>query len=199
MKPMSERIADLLERSELIPEGDRALYVYGLHELGVTLLNIATVVAIGALLGCVLESIVFLLAYVPLRRCAGGYHAKTETGCYFATTILITAALAAVVYIPANVVFYLLLQLAVSALAFAIVPVAAERKPLDKEETEIYRKESRILLFLLMGLSVFFGAFEFNSLLRTVSIAVLTLTLLLLLGLWHQKASGSQKTEQSDS
>lgn len=195
---MSERIAELLDRYELIPEGDKELYAYGLHELGITLLNIATVVAIGALLGCIVESMVFLLAYVPLRRSAGGYHAKTELGCYFATTAIITAALAVVVYVPASVLFYLLLQLAVSALAFAIAPVAAERKPLDKKETEIYREYSRKILFLLMGLSVFFGAFQMNSLLRTVSVAVCTLTALLLLGLLHQRAAQSAKAEDKN-
>ena len=46
------------------------------------LLNAVTVIVIGAVMKELWQAILFMALYAPLRRNAGGYHARTATRCY---------------------------------------------------------------------------------------------------------------------
>ena len=89
----SKKLVDALADSGVISSDDRTLYIYGFHQMGVTLLNFSTDIIIGVLTGMLLESLLFLAVYISLRKFAGGYHAKTELRCYGLSTLLLCAAL----------------------------------------------------------------------------------------------------------
>jgi len=50
-----------------------------------TTLTSLLIVATSALIGEIITGLIFIMFYVPVRVCAGGYHAKTFLGCNFAS------------------------------------------------------------------------------------------------------------------
>ena len=100
---LTEKWAHGLAANGVISQEDEALYNYGLRQGVVFLLNTAAIIMVGWLLGMVKESVVFMLSYLPLRRMAGGYHARTQLRCYLLGMVLTTSVLLAVKWLPWNV------------------------------------------------------------------------------------------------
>lgn len=74
---ISESITKKLEEAHAIKSEDREIYLYGVKQGLTILLNLITICAIGIVSKMLWQSILFMAAYIPLRSCAGGYHAKT--------------------------------------------------------------------------------------------------------------------------
>ncbi len=87
---ISHKIGDNLVRSNVIKEEDAEIYIYGINQIFVSVLNVSSALIIGLILGMFLESIIFMAAYIPLRSFAGGYHAKTPLRCYFTSLTIIS-------------------------------------------------------------------------------------------------------------
>lgn len=70
-------------------DNDKIVYLYGLSA-GITILeNIVITLILGYIFGNLIQTMIFLLSYIPLRSYAGGYHAKTEQVCFIFSTLLI--------------------------------------------------------------------------------------------------------------
>lgn len=70
-------------------DSDKIVYLYGLSA-GITILeNIVITLILGYIFGNLIQTMIFLLSYIPLRSYAGGYHAKTEQVCFIFSTLLI--------------------------------------------------------------------------------------------------------------
>ena len=85
---LSGKIAESLTNSGVITTEDRELYEYGLHHGLLMIINLLTTVVIGLLFKMVWQSFVFMIAYIPLRTYAGGYHAKTQFRCYLLSIVI---------------------------------------------------------------------------------------------------------------
>lgn len=86
---LSHRIKDNLVRSNVIKEEDAEIYIYRLNQTLVYVFNVSSALIIGWIFGEILEIVVFMDAYIPLRSFAGGYHAKTPLRCYTLSVIMI--------------------------------------------------------------------------------------------------------------
>lgn len=143
-------IADAMVNREIIKEEDKEIVAHGL-KVGVQLLsNILTTVIIGLVFGLVLESLIFLISFSCIRTYAGGYHCKKEISCYFFSSGIVIAVLAAAKftptrYIPVITITMLLISLSI-LLKFA--PVETATKPLDEVEKRVFRKKTIIHLMI---------------------------------------------------
>lgn len=85
MSNISEKITDFLVRKKAIKTSDYAIYKYGadilVENVSVTLL----LMCFGLFINKCVETIVFILTFVGLRRVSGGYHAPTKTMCHILT------------------------------------------------------------------------------------------------------------------
>jgi len=113
-------------------------------------INVLTFILIGYFLGMLWHSIIFMMSYIPFRTYAGGYHASTELRCYVLSCSLITIVLIGIKNIPWNGYVCLLMSLLAAIIVIWLAPVEALNKPLREPERTIYRKKSRILLFILL-------------------------------------------------
>ncbi len=84
---LSQKIGDDLVRSNVIEAEDAEIYIYGINQILVSVLNVLSALIIGLILGTFFEVVVFMAAYIPLRIFAGGYHAKTPLRCYIFSVI----------------------------------------------------------------------------------------------------------------
>ena len=138
---LSHKIADNLVRSNVIKEEDAEIYIYGINQIFVSVL-------IGLILGMFLESVIFLAAYIPLRSFAGGYHAKTPMRCYFASLLIIFAALLFCKHMCFSLpLFSVILVIGIAACVF-LCPVQDNNKPLDSTECQRCKKISFVVLFV---------------------------------------------------
>jgi accessory gene regulator B len=151
-----ENITNRLIENGTINAEDKEIYEYGLKHIAALFINIITTLIIGFIFGMVWQTILFMVSYIPLRSYAGGYHARTPLRCYILSIILTICVLLSIKYIPYNNMLLLIITFISGILIFMFAPVDTENKPLDDIETRVFKKRTRIILFLEVGLILFF-------------------------------------------
>lgn len=80
-----------LIRNNIILDDDIELYRFGIECFLLKVINFVSYFFIGFLIKMPIETLIIGLVVIPLRRSAGGYHAKTRVGCYaFSCTVLLS-------------------------------------------------------------------------------------------------------------
>jgi len=166
--------ANLVE-NKVINEADSEVYSFGLKNGFIILLNLVITLLIGFILRMPLESLLFLLVFIPLRSCAGGIHASNNVRCMILSVIAVVLLLITANFIVAVMTASIIVAAAtVCALViYLLSPVQDANKPLDDEEIKLYRKRTLKVLCVEFGLLLILLFFGFN-----LAATVLTLTLL---------------------
>lgn len=154
----AQKITDRLCSQDIIEDADKELYAYGFNMLLTVSLNIISTIIIGLLFGMVFESIAFLVAYIPLRSYAGGYHARTPLGCYIISLLLIVLILLTLRLIRESVLALFVLSTIGTIICVTMSPVEDVNKPLDEAEIKVYRKKAMIILaaeIIILIISIF--------------------------------------------
>ena len=177
----AQKIADRLCRQDIIEDADKELYVYGFNMLLTVSLNIISTIIIGLLFGMVFESIAFLVAYIPLRSYAGGYHARTPMRCYIISLLLIVLILLTLKLIGESVLALFILSAIGTIICVTMSPVEDKNKPLDEIEKQVYRKKAMIILSIEM-ITFIISIFVLMRLAAAISIALALEGIMLILG-----------------
>lgn len=154
----AQKITDRLCSQDIIEDADKELYAYGFNMLLTVSLNIISTIIIGLLFGMVFESIAFLVAYIPLRSYAGGYHARTPMRCYIISLLLIVLILLTLKLIGESVLALFILSGIGTIICVTMSPVEDVNKPLDEAEIKVYRKKAMIILaaeIIILIISIF--------------------------------------------
>ena len=148
---LAKHLADKLLLIGSITKDERELYIYGFFMLLSNLMYLILACFFGLILGCLVESIIFYIAFQLIRRYAGGYHASTETRCEILSTFFIVVCIVTIKLADLhgfqNILFIAALVSAVCI--FFLCPLDTPEKPLSGEEFRQFRKISR---FILLGL-----------------------------------------------
>lgn len=151
---ISDRVCDRLIAAGLIPAEQKALYRYGLSQLLLMLLNVATAALIGLALGMLWQSLLFLAVYIPLRRFAGGIHASTPLRCYVSSVFLIIFILLLIATLPAKALFIAVLSVFGGIALWFLAPVEDPNKPFTAAEERHFRRVCRKILLAEVLLSL---------------------------------------------
>lgn len=176
------KIADSLVRAGVAPTEDKALYEYGIRQGILTVINIVTAVLIGLLLGMVWQTVVFLIAYTPIRTNAGGYHAGTPFMCYLLSIPMMLAVLSGIKFIPWNGYLVLMVIIFAGIAVFLLAPVEDMNKPLDQLEVKVYKKRSRIILTFLSIVAVILWLAGIKQSSQSIVMALCMIAIMLILG-----------------
>ena len=84
------------------------LYEYAVYIILASAFHIITIIALGLCFNLLVESLVFYLSFIVIRKFAGGYHAKTPTRCYIISIITIVLMLCIIKWIL--IINYLLIK-----------------------------------------------------------------------------------------
>lgn len=180
----SKKITNLLVQSEIISAEEKELYEYGLHQGFILLANIFTTILLGWILNMTIESIIFLVAYIPLRSYAGGYHAKTPFRCYILSIVMISATLLVVRKPIWNLFSVISVSATTSTIIFLLAPVEDKNKPLQENERREFKKRINILLGVLLGLIILFWFVEQQQISIGIMLTLVMVAIMLLLGKW---------------
>ncbi len=181
---MARRIIDALIANGTVPLEDRELYEYGIRQGGLMVINLLTTILVGMSLGMVLESIVFLLAYVPMRTYAGGYHANTQLMCYLLSIPFMFIVLILIRMIPWNGYICLGALLCIGLVLYKLAPVENINRPFRKIEIEVFRKRTRIIAVVLTCISISLLLAGVTQISASIIMALLMTAVMLILGVF---------------
>lgn len=161
---------------------ENELYIFGVNQCLNMLLNILTALFIGILFGETLQILLFMLAYIPLRSYAGGWHSRTPLRCYIFSVIMLIAVSVGMKYLYiVEWVYYVVLAAAVSVVLI-LAPVEDRNKPLDEIEHRVYKKRAALIAAVELVIALMFKVTELDSLFVAVVYSFAVLSLMLIAG-----------------
>lgn len=149
MKHKIEKLVDKIYQLEENPQYSKEIYLFGVEQGIMILLNIILSLVIGYLIGNLKGCVLFSLCYFSLRRYSGGYHAKKAKCCLILSMLLLVMNLIFIKYCKVSVAIIIIYMMA-NIVIFKFSPIEALNKPLDKIEKIIYRKRARMLLLIYL-------------------------------------------------
>lgn len=176
------KITDRLIVNEAIRAEERELYEYGLQQGLLIIVNMLTTIVIGFLFKMVWQSILFMVVYIPLRSFAGGYHAKTQSRCYFFSILLTASVLLAIKLIPGTNFNVIGLALTAGIIIYVLAPVEDANKPLDETETAVYKKWTRVILAVELCTMLLMVVLRVSGVSLCISISMFALSVMLVIG-----------------
>jgi accessory gene regulator B len=177
----SEKVVDHFVNTGVVTNDDRELYQYGLNQGLTIVLNIVTTLVIGLLLNMVWQSILFMIAYIPIRTYAGGYHARTPLKCYIISVIMIIAVLLVIKFIVFSIIPFTVFTITSALIIVILAPVADANKPLEDIESKVYKRKT--LVFLAVEIFITIGLIIFGLVNIAVCIASALIVLSVMLGI----------------
>lgn len=178
---ISQKIVKMLLQYDVITEEDYEVYIFGVYQNIVLIINLLTSFTIFALAGLIVEGILFSVFYSLLRSYAGGYHSQSLLVCYV-LSVLVAVVIA---YIVNNInISYLLLiiYLISMILIWRLAPVDTRNKRLDEIEKTIYMKKVRYIIVTITFIMVFFYIFHYVQGIIMLVLAVTMETVMLIAG-----------------
>ena len=126
----------------------RSVILYGMEILVSTIIGVGLILTISLLTCEPLAWTFFLLAFVPLRHTAGGYHASTHFQCYAVFCSIFSAGVALEkTQVTTNVAIVVMLCVS-CVIICSFSPCVPENKPLSKKRIRQNRNISIVLVIV---------------------------------------------------
>lgn len=157
-------ILDYLLKSEVIKNTQEVkdYYQYGIEITVSSLLNVILILLIGLVSGNLIESIIFLLCFIPLRQFTGGYHAKSYFLCNLTFSVSFSIILIVYNLMKEYVTSYfgILIVLVSCIIFFSECPIENKNKPIPAKKKKLHKL-----------LSVVFGAVYGSAAIALISLS----------------------------
>lgn len=165
LSKVSECLAGKLAKSNVIEEEDLEVYQFGIESFIMKVCHFISYVAIGLLFHRLPQLLLFLAAFIPLRECSGGYHARTPLKCYILSCGTVITFLCLYLFMPVDKTQYSIILAVISSLIlFFIVPVETENKPLSEAERTYYKSKAGFIIIIELALVLIFRMVSWNEL-----------------------------------
>lgn len=178
----ANNITNYLICKKVIKDDDREIYQYGFEQVFSSLLNIATMLLLGIILGKIYQSLVLILSFMALRSYFGGYHANTPLQCYLLTVMSISAALSIMKFITIDRFICLGLLVLPSLIIITLSPIGTANKPLDEIEKIIYRKKMIIVWSVETCVAIVFIILDITEIHIAITLAQAIISIALIFG-----------------
>ncbi len=152
---ITDYLIDSLLYSGSVSDEDKEIIRFGLESIGGNLLGIVMTLMIGSFFKSVDIALVLWLLMFPLRKNAGGFHAKTRLGCMTISAVALILAFLIFTLFDHTVFFYVINVVIAWIIILKFAPMGNPSKLLDMDEQKVYRKRCRLILKVE---SVFFVA-----------------------------------------
>lgn len=134
--------------ANIIKKEEIEICCFGLECLFLKIITFTSYLVIAILMKRLKEFAVIMLVFIPLRRNAGGYHAKTRGKCYLLSCgILAVTLVACEIRLEFHIVLTLLLGL--SIIFWMVLPVDNENRTMDISEKIFF--QARVRKFILLN------------------------------------------------
>lgn len=179
---LAEKIGNDLVHSSVIKEEDAEIYIYGINQILVSVLNVSSALIIGLIFGVFFEIAVFMAAYIPLRSFAGGYHAKTPLRCYIFSLIMLIVVSIGMKYLYMTEWVYYVVLAAAASVVLILSPVEDRNKPLDETEHKVYKKRTVLIMTVELVIALLLKLAVLDTLFVAIAYSFIVLSLMLIAG-----------------
>lgn len=147
MKNISGFISKTLYESGLIKKDEIDSCVYGIDIFLSSVSEVLCILCLSVILHNFFETVLFFMAFIPLRIYAGGYHAKTQLKCFMVSVIVYGIFTVVLKILPKECYFFINIVLPLTSLitTWCFAPIVHHNKNVDKYEQKVYRKISIII------------------------------------------------------
>lgn len=158
MKNVFSYISETLAEAGFIQKEDIAVCKYGIEVFSISVLEVLSVLILSLACGNFMNTMLFFVAFIPLRMYAGGYHADSKLRCYIVLLLVYLALTLFIKHIPES----LIVPFAVATVAFTIfmifrfAPIINEKKKVNEKEILYYKRVS-ISITLLEAFIILLG------------------------------------------
>ena len=161
------------------------LYEYAVYIILASAFHIITIIALGLCFNLLVESLVFYLSFIVIRKFAGGYHAKTPTRCYIISIITIVLMLCIIKWILIINYLSIYYSLFFSELVCVLIlcflsPLDTENKLLNGKERTIYKIVSCVTSIAISLFSTFLIVIGVYNICVSLRFSIFTSTVLLI-------------------
>ncbi len=145
---MAQKVSSFFVFNDLIQKKDKKIYSYCFEILFSTVINLVFVLIVSVIFNKVPEMFFYLAGFIPLRRVAGGFHAKTHFRCFCTLVVTYSIFLMILSYtaVHLNCFFFCILQGLSILFVFIFAPVQNENRPISKEERKRFQRKSRSMI-----------------------------------------------------
>lgn len=178
---LAEYLTQQLENENVISSDKRDLYRYGFQYGMILTLNFITSILIGVVFGKVLESIILLATYIPLRSYAGGHHSSSSEKCYIVSSLIMIIWMCLLKFQILSASCCVIMLISGLIVCIILAPVEDKNKPLDNDEIQIYRKKSYIVLVIEICLWILLSFIQ-HRVLKLIPLMVFTEAITLIIG-----------------
>lgn len=180
---MTDKLITQMIEWGIISEEEIDIYQFGLDVLFLKLFHYISYLLIAIFCGRLVDFIVFFLAYLCLRKNAGGYHSETKWGCYIWSCLTVIVVVLIMKYVTMHNDLIIMSSVYFIIADFVIIlfaPLENRNRGLDKEERMHFRKRTVLVLItenilILLFLIIFKSHYAIPLILAVVCQAILLL------------------------
>lgn len=158
MNILAARTANFLVACGAIKQRDISIYRYGLEVLYLSVLEILSILLLAAWVGNFFETLLYFAVFIPLRLFAGGYHANTRLGCYFASLCVYGVFSVVVTFATISYLWLVVLALVSLVIIWRYAPVIHKNHKISCEEfiraKTMSRKLAMIEVLMIVGIGM---------------------------------------------
>lgn len=180
MNKLSSCITDILWKQGILQDNDINKCNYGLDIFISSTLEVLSILIISLFINNFIETLLFFIAFIPLRIYAGGYHAKTRLKCFIISIVVYTLFTVTIAAIPEK--YYGLSSSLLTLISLTIIlpnePVIHYNKTVTKIEKNIYKRISskiciaETLFLIFLSIAAPNNKFELSIALGQTSVAI---------------------------
>jgi len=181
MQKISTLLTDYIMNKGMIEEADREMYTYGFVIALEKGLSAIFSLFIAAILGMIIEGLLFFVIFIPLRAYAGGLHLEKFWSCFILSclTFIIVLLTAKFITIPIYISFISIILFIL--FVYFLYPVENKNRIVQSDE-DIYFKKKLMLYLIFNGIMaivfLILGKDKYLSLI-TATLGIIVLTMII--------------------
>lgn len=148
---MTDRLITRMLKWKIINEDEIEIYRFGLETLFLKMFHYISYLLIAIFCGGLVTYAIFFMAFLCLRKNAGGYHSKTKLSCYFWSCLTVISVIFIVKYVMAYGIPSIMSigsLVVADIIIFMLAPVGNCNRGLDIDEIDLFRKRTIWVLTL---------------------------------------------------
>lgn len=187
MENLSRRFADFMTKNNIITEQDKEIYRFGFVLMLRIILNVSTLLFIGACFDMIVETIVFVIYSLMIRSYSGGFHSDNPIICYLISVVTTVLMLFCIKFGVLNIrLNFMLIALSIGVILI-YAPVEHKNKPLEEVERKIYKRNLIKILIGLIFVVFMFLLFDKISMMFASGYAFLVSAIMILICVGEKK------------
>ncbi len=142
---MTDRLITLMLKWKIINEDEIEIYGFGLETLFLKTFHYISYLLIAIFCDELVAYAIFFIAFLCLRRNAGGYHSKTKLSCYFWSCLTVISVIFIVKYVMTYgtpLIISIGCLVVADIIIFMLAPLGNRNRELDIIETNLFRKRT---------------------------------------------------------